>query len=189
MKPKLLLHICCAPDLTVVAERLGDDYQLGAYFYNPNIHPRTEYLKRVEELELLAPKFGVARHAAPYDPLKWFEAIKEFEDEPEGGERCKICFKERLNRTALAAKELGYDLFGSVLTVSPHKNAELINNIGREIAAKVKISYYESNFKKNDGFKRSIELSRQYKLYRQDYCGCIYSQKDREIQRSIKSKR
>lgn len=184
-KPKLLLHVCCAPDVTVAAERLRSSHELGVYFFNPNIHPRTEYLKRLEEMERIAPKLGVQRHAAPYDPQRWLDAIRGTESEPEGGSRCEICFRERLLATAIAAKELGYDLFGTVLTVSPHKNADLINKIGAEIAEQVGVQYFPSNFKKQDGFKRSLELSREFDLYRQDYCGCEFSLRDREEQKRL----
>ena len=180
MKQKILLQVCCAPDATVAAERLRDDYVVGVYFYNPNIHPSAEYLLRVEEMEKVAPLIGVALHSAPYDPEKWFEAVRGYEHEPEKGSRCSICFRLRLEMTARAAEELGYDLFGTVLTVSPHKDAELINELGREIESIVRVKYFASNFKKKDGFKRSLELSRQFGLYRQDYCGCVFSRLERE---------
>lgn len=174
------MHVCCAPDATVAAERLLDDYFVGVYFYNPNIHPRKEYLKRVEDMERLAPLVGVFLHSAPYDTDKWIEAVRGLEHEREGGKRCEVCFFERLEKTALSAKRFNYDFFGTVLTVSPHKNADLINSIGEKIAKKIGITYFPSNFKKQDGFKRSIELSKQYNLYRQDYCGCKYSRIERE---------
>ncbi len=180
MKPKILLQVCCAPDATVGAERLQQDFDVGVFFYNPNIHPQSEYELRVEEMIRLAPLIGVSVLPAPYDSKNWFEAVKGLEHEPEKGARCHVCFYMRLQKTALAAKENGYDYFGTVLTVSPHKDAELINKIGFEIAEKTGTKYLESNFKKKDGFKRSIELSKQYNLYRQDYCGCIFSKKERE---------
>ena len=175
MKSKILLQVCCAPDATVAVERLGEEYEVGVYFYNPNIHPVEEYLKRAEEMERLSTEIGVEIHMAPYDPEIWFEAVRGLQHEPEGGRRCEICFRMRLERTAKAARELGYDLFATVLTISPHKNADLINRIGEEIGKSTGIPYLPSNFKKKDGFKRSIELSRKYGLYRQDYCGCLFS--------------
>lgn len=180
MKTKLLLHVCCAPDATVAAERLRVEYQPGVFFYNPNIHPFEEYSRRVEEMERLAPEIGVRIVAAPYDPDNWFTAVKGLEHEPEKGARCEVCFRVRLELTAAEAAKNGYSLFGTVLTVSPHKDAELINRLGQEIGQKYGILYFPSNFKKQDGFKRSLELSRQYNLYRQDYCGCIFSKKERE---------
>jgi len=182
MKPKILLQVCCAPDATVASERLGDEYRVGVYFYNPNIHPREEYIKRVEEIERLSIEIDVEIHPAPYEPEEWQKAVRGLEHEPEGGQRCETCFRMRLERTAMAARELGYDLFATVLTVSPHKNASLINRIGEEIGQAVGVPYLPSNFKKRDGFKRSIELSRKYDLYRQDYCGCIFSKQQRSKQ-------
>jgi predicted adenine nucleotide alpha hydrolase (AANH) superfamily ATPase len=180
MKSKILLQVCCAPDATVAAERLCDEYAVGVYFYNPNIHPVEEYLKRVGEMERLAAEIGVDIHPAPYEPELWLEAVDGLQHEPEGGRRCEICFRMRLERTAKAAMELGYDLFATVLTVSPHKNADLINRIGEEVGKSMGIPYLSSNFKKKDGFKRSIELSREYGLYRQDYCGCLFSKQQRD---------
>jgi predicted adenine nucleotide alpha hydrolase (AANH) superfamily ATPase len=180
IKPKILLQVCCAPDATVAAERLRAEYTVGVYFYNPNIHPGEEYDKRVQELARLAPQIGAENYSAPYDPERWFEAVKGYEHEPEKGVRCHICFRLRLEATAGAAKELGFDLYGTVLTVSPHKDAELINRLGREIGTRYGVEYFESNFKKKDGFKRSLELSKQFGLYRQDYCGCVFSRLERE---------
>lgn len=181
MKPKILFQVCCAPDATVAAERLRDEYAIGVYFFNPNIHPDAEYHKRVQEMERLAPQIGVVNYPAPYEPEKWFEAVKGYEHEPEKGARCHICFRLRLEATAAAAKELGIGLFGTVLTVSPHKDAELINRLGRDIGALYCVEYFESNFKKRDGFKRSLELSKEFGLYRQDYCGCVFSRLEREL--------
>ncbi len=172
---KLLFHICCAPDATVVAERLAPDYDITGYFYNPNIHPESEYRMRVDEMEELSLKIGLKLIVGPYDADNWYKLVRGLEDEPEGGARCEICFRMRMESTAKVARERGFDLFTTVLTVSPHKNAELINAIGTEAAEKYGVRFLPSNFKKKDGFKRSIELSKVYSLYRQNYCGCVYS--------------
>ncbi|MBN1155916.1 epoxyqueuosine reductase QueH [candidate division KSB1 bacterium] len=176
-REKLLFHICCAPDATVVAERLEPDYDITGYFYNPNIHPQSEYTLRVNEMEELAREIGLKLIVGPYDADRWFDLVKGMEDEPEGGARCEVCFRMRLESTARLAQEQGFDFFTTVLTVSPHKNADLINAIGSEMSAKYAVQFLSANFKKKDGFKRSIELSKIYGLYRQNYCGCIYSKR------------
>jgi len=188
-KRRLLLHVCCAPDATVGFERLGPEYDLTAFFYNPNIHPKAEYELRKSELERLCQEMGVPYVSAPYDPERWFALTRGLEWEPEKGRRCDICFRMRLEATAQKAVELGIDLIAAVLTVSPHKLAERINAIGAEVAGKYGIEYLPTNLKKKDGFKRSVELSKQFKLYRQDYCGCIYSKRDRERQKLLKALR
>ena len=174
---KLLLHICCAPDATVVVERLRSKYEITGFFYNPNIHPQEEYKLRVEEMERLAQKMKFPIHFGPYDADRWFALTKGLEEQPEGGKRCEICFQMRLEATANFAASSDFDLFTTVLTVSPHKNADLINAIGNSIGEIHKIFYLPENFKKRDGFKRSIELSKIYNLYRQNYCGCLYSKR------------
>lgn len=175
MKDKLLLHVCCAPDATVVVERLSADYDLAVYFYDPNIHPESEYFLRRDEMARLAKRLNVSFHDGEYDADRWFGLVKGLEQEPEGGARCAVCFRMRLERTAEWAAINGYELFTTVLTVSPHKDADLINRLGREAASACGISFLEGNFKKKDGFRRSVELSREYGLYRQDYCGCLFS--------------
>ncbi|HFE53086.1 MAG TPA: epoxyqueuosine reductase QueH [Bacteroidetes bacterium] len=180
-KPRLLLHVCCAPDATVGFERLGQDYDITAFFYNPNIHPRAEYELRASELERLCREMHVPLLAAPYDPERWFALTRGLEWEPEKGRRCDICFEMRLEATAAKAAELGFEYIAAVLTVSPHKLAQRINEIGLRVAQKYGVTYLPTDLKKKDGFKRSVELSKQFKLYRQDYCGCIYSKRDREL--------
>ena len=182
-KIKLLLQICCAPDATVAIERLKEEYDITLFFYNPNIHPEKEYKKRAIEVQRLSPQKGLQCVVEHYDDELWFELTKGLENEPEKGRRCSVCFRMRLQKTAEYAKQNGFDMFATVLTVSPHKNAELINRIGNEISQTIGIPYLESNFKKKDGFKRSIELSRKFGLFRQDYCGCTFSRRDREIYR------
>ena len=178
-KKKLLLHVCCAPDATVVLERLSPQFEITIFFYNPNIHPAKEYSLRLLEMETLAKALKFPLLQADYDADTWFELTKGMEKIPEGGKRCTVCFEMRLRKAAEIARKHGFDLFTTVLSVSPHKNAKLINQIGTEIANKFGLKFMEANFKKQNGFFRSLELSRQYNLYRQDYCGCVYSQIER----------
>lgn len=177
---KLLLHSCCGPCSTAVLERLlsETDYQISVFYYNPNIHPESEYIKRKNEQIKFIKKLNSDRVNfidADYNPEKYFELTKGLESEKEGGNRCSICFNLRLSVTAQFAKENGYDIFGTTLTVSPHKNAEVINGIGESISKQKGIDYLVADFKKKDGFKRSIVLAKEYDLYRQNYCGCVYS--------------
>jgi predicted adenine nucleotide alpha hydrolase (AANH) superfamily ATPase len=176
-KPKMLLHICCAPCSTAVIERLRDEFDITGYFYDPNIHPEEEYIRRLEETKGLYNKLSIPLIEAQYDAEIWFELTEDFKHEPEGGKRCELCYDMRLEKAAGFAKENGFDIFATVLSISPHKKAEAINNIGRKLAEKYGIKFYEADFKKKDGFKRSLELSREYNLYRQDYCGCVYSKR------------
>ncbi|MEK6680635.1 MAG: epoxyqueuosine reductase QueH [Nitrospirota bacterium] len=176
-KPKMLLHVCCAPCSSAVLERLRDEFDITGYFYDPNIHPEEEYIRRLEEGRRFYREIGIPLIEACYDTDRWFAKTAEFKEAPEGGRRCEICYDMRLNKAAGFARENNFDIFATVLSISPHKKAEKINNIGRSIAEKCGIKFYEADFKKKDGFKRSLELSREYNLYRQDYCGCIYSKK------------
>ena len=181
MKPKLLLHICCAPDATVAFQRLSDDYQVTGFFYNPNIHPESEYTLRLEEAGKLSKSFGVELIKPSYDAEEWFSSIKGYEKEKEGGLRCMGCFFMRMEKTAIFAKENGFEAFTTNLTVSPHKNADLINSIGEKISKTYNIKFLPQNLKKNDGFKISVELSRKHNLYRQNYCGCKFSKKSTQV--------
>lgn len=176
---KLLLHVCCAPCATAVIEKLVDEYDLTLLFYNPNILPLAEYKRRLNEARKLAEKLGVPLLEGDHDPCLWFEAVREHETDNEGGERCDICHSFRLKETFRVLKEKGFDLFATTLTISPHKNAERINELGKEISAE---RYLESDFKKDGGFERSIEISKWFSIYRQNYCGCIFS-----LKRSIAS--
>ncbi|MCX8092977.1 MAG: epoxyqueuosine reductase QueH [Candidatus Goldbacteria bacterium] len=177
---KILLNVCCAPDATHSINVLQEEgFHVITYFYNPNIHPEDEYKKRFLDMIKLVKEMNIENITdVPYDLEEWKKRCDKYASEKEGGLRCAECFKLRLKKTAEKAKELGIEIFATTLTISPHKNAELINNLGREIADKLGIKYYESNFKKKDGFKKSIELSKKYNLYRQNYCGCVYSQRD-----------
>jgi predicted adenine nucleotide alpha hydrolase (AANH) superfamily ATPase len=174
---KILLNVCCAPDATHSINALRESgYEPVAFFYNPNIHPRNEYLKRVEDIESLAKIASIVNLPdVAYDIRDWFRLCRPFAVEPERGKRCEVCFRMRMDKTAEKTKELGMEIFATTLTISPHKDASLINRLGREAADKHGVAYLDSNFKKNDGFKKSIELSNKYGLYRQDYCGCSYS--------------
>ena len=181
-KKKILLHSCCAPCSTAVIERLKDEYDITILYYNPNIYPEKEYYKRKNEeikyikiLKEKEPDIKLDLLDCDYDSESYYEAVKGYESEREGGARCAICFKIRLLKTAEIAKEKSYDLFGTTLTVSPHKNSELINSIGVSIEKQVGIPFLVSNFKKQDGYKRSVELSKENNIYRQNYCGCKFA--------------
>ena len=175
----LLLHSCCAPCSSYVLEYLSDYFKITILYYNPNISPYSEYLKRKEEqirlINTIKTKYPVDIIDVDYENDIWEEQIKGLENEPERGMRCTICYKMRLEKTILKAKELNYDFFGTTLTVSPYKNSDVLNNIGKELMEKYNVNYLFSDFKKKNGYKRSIELSSKYNLYRQNYCGCIYS--------------
>jgi predicted adenine nucleotide alpha hydrolase (AANH) superfamily ATPase len=175
MKEKFLLHTCCAPCSAYVIEELKDKYDLTLFFYNPNIHPNREYLKRKEELVRYCKKMDIKYIEGKYDIMEWFEITKEYKDEPEKGERCGFCFRMRLNETAEYAKNNNFDIWGTTLSISPHKDADLINNIGLELAGKYEVNYLEANWKKKGGFQKSCEISKEEDFYRQDYCGCTYS--------------
>ena len=172
---KILLHICCAPDATTAYKRLSAEYEVVGYFFNPNVHPVEEYIKRKNALEKLSSawKFGVLYPF--YDPQPWFRAVKGLEDLSEGSMRRKACIAFRMRQTALAAKKMGFDAFATSLTTSPHKDVNFINEIGAKMAKYVRIGYIPSAFRKKDGFKESVRYSRELGLYRQDYCGCTFS--------------
>lgn len=172
---KLLLHICCAPDAAYAIEYFGRDYYLIGYFYDPNIHPEEEYRLRLSETKRLSDILSFTLYEGEYDPERWFSITEGMDKEPEGGKRCEICFRMRLERSASFARTMGVDFFSTVLTVSPHKDAKLINRIGREVAGRFGLRFLEADLKKKDGFKKSIILSKKYGLYRQNYCGCVYS--------------
>ncbi|MFH1537999.1 MAG: epoxyqueuosine reductase QueH [bacterium] len=173
--PKLLLHACCAPCAPHVYELLSGEYEVLLYFYNPNIFPEDEYNRRLEELKRFCGEKDIPLIEGNYDKDKWAEAIKGFEEEPEGGKRCAKCFSLRLAETARRAAGAGCSRFTTTLTVSPRKNAEVINRIGREAGERAGVEFLEENFKKKDGYKISCDLSHERGFYRQDYCGCEYS--------------
>ena len=176
VKPRLLLHCCCAPCTSYVLEALLPDYQITLLFYNPNIEPREEFDKRKNELKYLLEKTSMQSDVAllecEYDNAVFGNAVLSLQREPEGGARCGICFELRLVETARRAAQGEYDVFATTLSVSPHKNAALLNEIGEKTAKEHSTVYLKSDFKKNNGYLRSIELSKKYSLYRQEYCGC-----------------
>lgn len=175
-KLKLLLHCCCAPCSTSVVERLlaENKYEITLYYYNPNILPKEEYEKRLAELIRLNKEVypEIKLVVAEYEPKEFFTAILGKENLGEGSERCTSCIGLRLRKTAEYAKNNGYDIFATTLSVSPHKNATIINELGERYGNEFSVSYLVSDFKKKDGFKRSIELCKKYNIYRQNYCGC-----------------
>ena len=181
-RPSLLLHACCAPcsshTLTYIAER----FRITLYFYNPNIAPEEEYAFRCEELKGLVREMGLDIEVLEekYDPAPFYELAKGLEELPERGERCQRCIELRLRTAAAKAKELGCDYFTTTLTISPHKDCAFINECGGRISEESGVPYLFSDFKKHDGYKHSIELSKQYSLYRQNYCGCVYSRMARD---------
>lgn len=181
-RPRLLLQCCCAPCSSYVLKALTAHFRVRIYFYNPNIHPAGEYEKRLQQFDKLLKDADYCRDVqvieAPYNPAEFFEAVKGLENEPEGGARCTECFRLRLAETAKKAKALGCDYFTTTLTVSPHKNAALLNEIGEELGAKYGVPFLPSDFKKKEGYKQSIQLSKTFDLYRQNYCGCIFSMRE-----------
>ncbi|MBO4432085.1 MAG: epoxyqueuosine reductase QueH [Clostridia bacterium] len=178
-KPTLLLQCCCAPCSSAVLERLKEHFHLKLYFYNPNIYPAEEYEKRLSQFDklLASPDFKEDTEfvTAAYESEKFDAAAKGLESEKEGGKRCEACFRLRLFETAKKAKEIGADYFCTTLTVSPHKNSALLNEIGIEAEKQYGVKFLYSDFKKKEGYKRSTELSNKLSLYRQNYCGCKYS--------------
>lgn len=182
--PRLFLHSCCAPCSSYVLEYLSQYFEITVYYYNPNIFPAEEYEKRVEEerklIEAMNFVHPVDLIAAPYEPESFYQIAKGYEKEPEGGERCVRCYELRLKEAARLAASLGYDYFTTTLTISPLKRADKLNEIGERLAEEYGVACLPSDFKKRNGYKRSIELSKEYGLYRQDYCGCVYSIREKQ---------
>ena len=178
----LLLHACCAPCSSAVLERLGNIFKITILYYNPNITDKEEYDKRLEEIHKFIEKFETKYKIdiidGRYDKNEFFEMAQGLENEPEKGKRCYKCYNLRLEETARIAKEKNFDYFTTTLSLSPYKNSNWINEIGENLKDKYQVEYLYSDFKKKNGYKRSIELSKEYNLYRQNYCGCIYSMKD-----------
>lgn len=189
----LLLHSCCAPCSSYVLEYLSEYFAITVFYYNPNIYPETEYALRVEEqkrlIEQLPAKHPISLIEGHFDPKEFYQAVKGLEHIPEGGERCHACFRLRLNETAKLAAGQNFDYFTTTLTISPLKNAPKLNAIGEELAAAYGIRWLPSDFKKKNGYKRSTELSAEYGLYRQDYCGCVFSKREQEIRKSADSRK
>lgn len=181
--PRLLLHSCCAPCSSYVLEYLSQYFEITVFYYNPNIYPESEYTKRVVEQQKLISemhfKYPVTFIAGNYDSGKFYDMARGLEDVKEGGERCFKCYELRLREAARIAKDGEYDFFTTTLSISPLKNAQKLNEIGMKLAEEYGIEYLLSDFKKKNGYKRSVELSEQYGLYRQDYCGCVFSMRER----------
>lgn len=179
--PRLFLHSCCAPCSSYVLEYLSRYFSITVFYYNPNIYPDEEYWLRVKEQQEFIRRFPAGHKISflqgDFDKEGFYEMAKGMEHLPEGGERCFGCYRLRLEETAKRAKDLGFDYFATTLTISPMKNAEKLNEIGQELAGERKVGWLPSDFKKKNGYKRSVELSRQYEMYRQDYCGCVYSRR------------
>ena len=180
---ELLLHACCAPCSSAVLERLANFFKITIFYYNPNITNKDEYHKRVLEVKKFISefktKYAISFIEGKYDPDRFFAISKGLENEPERGRRCYKCYKLRLEETVRVASSLGYRNFCTTLTLSPYKNSNWLNEIGSELDKKYESNYLYSDFKKKNGYKRSIELSHEYNLYRQDYCGCIFSLRDK----------
>lgn len=174
-KPTLVLHSCCGPCSTYVLKYLTQYFNVTLFFYNPNIQPETEYKKRLEAQKTVCRQLGVTLVDFKYDSSEFLDAVKGLENEKEGGARCAECFKIRLKQGAEYAAKGGFDFFTTTLTVSPHKNAQLINELGQGICREFNVNWLPGDFKKKNGYLTSIQLSKEYDLYRQDYCGCIFS--------------
>ena len=182
--PSLFLHSCCAPCSSYVLEYLSKYFNITVFYYNPNIYPEEEYRKRVHEITRLVNSMEfehpVKLIEGHYDPQEFFQMAKGLEDVPEGGERCFKCYRLRLEEAARAAKAGGFSYFTTTLSISPHKNAQVLNELGKEISDTFGVPYLYSDFKKKNGYRRSCELSTEYHLYRQDYCGCPFSKAEAE---------
>ncbi len=175
---KVILHICCGVCAAGVVERLtSEGHEVLGLFYNPNIHPLEEYERRLEATHKVAKELNFPLEAGPYTPEEWFKETSSLENEPEGGKRCEVCFRLRLKKTYLYLLERGWDAFTTTLTVSPRKSAKVINKAGQEIGGD---KFLARDFKKKEGFKRATELAKKWALYRQNYCGCIYSMRRSE---------
>ncbi|MBE5912079.1 epoxyqueuosine reductase QueH [Pseudobutyrivibrio sp.] len=185
--PSLLLHSCCAPCSSYCIEYLSQFFKVTVFYYNPNIYPDEEYLHRVEEqqrfIKAFPTKYPVEFIEGDYDKNRFYDMAKGLENEPEKGARCHKCYNLRLRRTAEVAKVKGFDFFTTTLTISPMKDSQVLNEIGGNIGEKLGIKWLPSDFKKKEGYKRSTEISKEYDMYRQDYCGCVYSYRDRQAQK------
>lgn len=186
--PTLLLHSCCAPCSSYVLEYLSGYFKITVFYYNPNIYPDEEYAKRVKEQQDFIMRFPgknpIAFVAGDFDKDLFYETIRGCEKIPEGGKRCFRCYELRLRKTAEYAKRMDMDYFTTTLSISPLKNAQKLNDIGRKLMEEYGVEYLLSDFKKREGYKRSIELSREYNMYRQNYCGCVFSKREREAAQS-----
>lgn len=174
-RPRLLLHVCCAPCATVVIRRLEGEYEVACYFYNSNIFPEVEYYRRLSSLQRLAEQWRFPLEVGEYDHDRFLQRVAGLEEETESGRRCEVCYGLRLEQTAIRAEACGYTTVASTLTVGPQKRAVVINAIGSDICARYGLVFLTADWKKKEGFRHSVELSRQLGLYRQVYCGCEFS--------------
>lgn len=181
--PTLFLHSCCAPCSSYVLETLSEHFRITVFYYNPNIYPEDEYWKRVEEqkefIRRLPVKHPISFMEGTFDKDRFYQTVKGLEHIPEGGERCFACYRLRLEETIRMAEQKSFDYVTTTLTISPLKNAEKLNEIGEELCIETKVNWLPSDFKKKNGYKRSTELSKEYGMYRQDYCGCVFSLNER----------
>lgn len=186
--PKLLIHSCCAPCSSYVLEYLSQYFDITVYFYNPNIYPPLEYIRRVEEQDRLIQEMNfvhpVTLQTGAYEPQEFYRIVEGLENEPEGGIRCFHCYELRLQEAAKIAQAGRFDYFTTTLSISPLKNADKLNEIGEKLGREYWVAYLPSDFKKKNGYKRSVELSKEHDLYRQDYCGCVFSQRERQTKES-----
>ena len=186
--PRLLIHSCCAPCSSYVLEYLSQYFEITVYFYNPNIYPPLEYIRRVEEQDRLIQEMNfvhpVTLQTGAYEPQEFYRIVEGLEKEPEGGLRCFRCYELRLQEAAKIAQAGRYDYFTTTLSISPLKNADKLNEIGEKLGKEYRVAYLPSDFKKKNGYKRSVELSKEHDLYRQDYCGCVFSQRERQTRES-----
>ena len=177
-RPSLLLHACCAPCSSYCVEYLSQYFDITLYFYNPNIESQEEFTKRFNEFEKIDKRFNVKAIEEKYNPDEFYDAVKGYEDYKEGGDRCTICYRLRLQKALDYAESHGFDYFASTLSISPYKDAKRLNEIGEAISKDSKVIYLVNDFKKKGGYLRSTILSKEMELYRQDYCGCVYSIRD-----------
>lgn len=185
--PTLLLHSCCAPCSSYVLEYLSNYFAITVFYYNPNIFPETEYYHRAEEqkefIARIPQKYPIQFLEGNYDTKRFYDTVRGHETDPEGGERCHYCYELRLREAMEIAEKEGFDYYTTTLSISPYKNANWLNEIGETLCEGKKVKYLPSDFKKKNGYKRSVELSSEYEMYRQDYCGCVYSKMEREEQK------
>ena len=183
IKPKLLLHACCGPCSSYVIEYLSNYFDITIYYYNPNIYPEDEYLRRLKELIKFIKEFNnkITVIEEKYNTKEYYNNIKGLEHLGEKSKRCYNCYNFRMEKAIIYAKENNYDYFTTTLSISPHKNAEWLNEIGKKLKYKYNIKYLYADIKKKNGYKRSLELSKEYKLYRQEYCGCVYSYQEKKL--------
>jgi len=185
---KILIHTCCAPCVAYVYELLSAEYDVTLYYYNPNIAPHDEYIKRYNELMGFCKKNNIPLIEGAWDNDQWTDAVQPFAHLGERSQRCWLCYEYRLEELFRTAKERGFDIVASALSISPHKDTAKINDIGTGFSEKYSIPFYEADFKKRDGFKRSLELSKLNDFYRQDYCGCVFSKKESIERKKKRSK-